>query len=359
MKRSSVLFLDLMKMRTKDVILKIGAGALIFLFAMPTATFADMSSSNYSVVSDSFNDGGVTSNSTNFATGDALGNMVSGTASSPSYNVSGGFVPALVSGSTPLPPVAPVAPGGGGGGGNVSEVASSVIYSGLTAPNALVQILIGGVLAGSAYAGSAGSFSLAIFRAGAYTATITSTDGSGRIVSLFRDKNLSRTAPILGILFPPAVSFGATTVQVGDKLTVSGSAVPGTVLAVVLKPPASAASVMRAVVPGSDGSWQTVFDTIGYGEGAFSVEATANYLGATATGMASGLFQKIKITTPPPAANCSRKGDLNCDGKIGMQDVSILLAFFKKKTFPKRYDLNADGKIDLTDFSILLYDWKK
>jgi Dockerin type I domain len=364
MKNHRFYFWIVNKMRINDVIIKMGAGGLIFLFIMPAAAFAAMSSSNYSIVSDSLNDGGVTSNSTNFATGDALGNgfgaATTGGSSSANYNVHGGFAPTLLSNiSAPLIPPGSSGGGGGSGGGNVSAGASSIVYSGLTSPNALVQIFIGGALAGSGYAEPSGTFAISIFRAGAYTATIISTDGSGRSVTLVRDKNLSRTAPISGIFFPPTVALAPETVAIGDKLVVSGSAVPGTILSVVLKPPSGAAPVMHAVVPGSDGLWQTVFDTIGYGEGSFSVEATANYLGLSATGAVSGLFQKTKTTPPPAPTNCSQKGDLNCDGKVNLQDVSILLAFFKKKIFPKRYDLNADGKIDLIDFSIIIYEWKK
>ena len=50
--------------------------------------------------------------------------------------------------------------------------------------------------------------------------------------------------------------------------------------------------------------------------------------------------------------------DLNCDGRINIVDVSIMMYWFKKGTQPEAYvDLNSDGIINLGDFSILVFYW--
>ncbi len=319
------------------------------VFIFPNLSFAAMSSSNYSVVSDSLNDGGISSSSANFQVGGVLGSAVSGTASSTNFRASDGFAATLLS-NTPVPS------GGTSGSGGGSIYFPSVVFSGLTSPKALVQIYIDNVLVGSSYANSSGSFAISVSRDGAYTATILSTDTNGRTVSVIRDKNLSASAVVSGILFSPSISSTPVVVTVGDKIIVTGSAMPGSILSVVLKPPSSGRSILHVVVPGIDGAWQTVFDTAGFAEGVFSIEATASFLGASAT---STLSDSITKAAPAPVKSCSLKGDFNCDGKVNLQDVSILIAFFKKKTFPINYDLNADGKINLVDFSILLYYWKK
>lgn len=49
--------------------------------------------------------------------------------------------------------------------------------------------------------------------------------------------------------------------------------------------------------------------------------------------------------------------DFNNDGRINIQDFSILLYHVNQKPAPASYDLNSDGKIDIIDISILLYHW--
>jgi hypothetical protein len=50
--------------------------------------------------------------------------------------------------------------------------------------------------------------------------------------------------------------------------------------------------------------------------------------------------------------------DLNCDGKVNLFDLSILLYYMKHPgSFDAFHDLNKDGKIDLADISVLFYYW--
>ena len=90
---------------------------------------------------------------------------------------------------------------------------------------------------------------------------------------------------------------------------------------------------------------------------------TETFSGFTSSTTVSG---RLSNTAPPtnanlpvtqPGVNCANIGDLNCDGKTNLQDVSILLFYFGKTTFPAHVDLNHDGTINLVDFSILLFYW--
>ncbi|MEK7608471.1 MAG: hypothetical protein AAB495_02745 [Patescibacteria group bacterium] len=50
--------------------------------------------------------------------------------------------------------------------------------------------------------------------------------------------------------------------------------------------------------------------------------------------------------------------DLNRDGIIDMEDLSIMLFYFDKpRAVASRYDLNNDGKLDILDISVLFYYW--
>lgn len=62
-------------------------------------------------------------------------------------------------------------------------------------------------------------------------------------------------------------------------------------------------------------------------------------------------IRKAEISSP----------DLNNDGRVTTQDISILLSHWGDKNNPKyesKYDINKDGKIDLSDISILLSKMK-
>lgn len=62
--------------------------------------------------------------------------------------------------------------------------------------------------------------------------------------------------------------------------------------------------------------------------------------------------------TPPEEVSVCPVADFNCDGRVNIKDLSILLYFWDKPYQQVHfYDLNQDGKIDIRDVSILLYYW--
>ena len=65
------------------------------------------------------------------------------------------------------------------------------------------------------------------------------------------------------------------------------------------------------------------------------------------------------LPPPPPVPFCPFISyDLNGDGVVDLQDLSILL-FWLPRTEPGAlvYDLNCDGKLDFADISVLFYHW--
>lgn len=60
---------------------------------------------------------------------------------------------------------------------------------------------------------------------------------------------------------------------------------------------------------------------------------------------------------PPPLPPPCPDIDFNCDGRVNLQDLSIMLFYWDKPQRP--YDINGDGRIDLQDVSILLYYWSE
>jgi cysteine-rich repeat protein len=71
----------------------------------------------------------------------------------------------------------------------------------------------------------------------------------------------------------------------------------------------------------------------------------------------------VTFVTPPeipPTLPVTKPGiaDLNRDGEIGLEDLSILI-YFMSRPAPNPADLNKDSKIDIKDFSVLLSQWNE
>jgi len=59
----------------------------------------------------------------------------------------------------------------------------------------------------------------------------------------------------------------------------------------------------------------------------------------------------------PPIVVCPYPvTDLNCDGRINLQDLSVFL-FLEPKIAPNPADFNGDQKVDTRDLSVLFFDW--
>jgi hypothetical protein len=66
----------------------------------------------------------------------------------------------------------------------------------------------------------------------------------------------------------------------------------------------------------------------------------------------------IPLRITPLIPRCVRFGDLNCDGKVNLTDLSIFLYFLNQPwQIASRYDINEDGVLDLRDISIMFYYW--
>lgn len=235
-------------------------------------------------------------------------------------------------------------------------------FIGWTGPAAAVTAFADGTQAGSSAAASNGTFSVVAQRTGTYTARLVSTDTAGRTAAIERSVNLYAGGAIPNILMPPAASVPAT-VKPGDTISVTGSAVPGATIGLVYTPP-TGSPVPTDTSAGVDGSWSANFTTAPVVEGAYSVAVTGAFSGQSASVTLTGTISKTATVTPPPPpppvpGTCANSADLNCDNHTNLQDVSIMLAFFNKSSFPAAYDLNHDGKLNLVDFSILLYNWKR
>lgn len=82
--------------------------------------------------------------------------------------------------------------------------------------------------------------------------------------------------------------------------------------------------------------------------------------GAALGGDFASEFLKKLITfikKPPTLTPRCPDIDFNCDNRVDIQDLSIMLFYWDKPQRP--YDINDDGRIDIQDVSILLYYWSE
>lgn len=96
---------------------------------------------------------------------------------------------------------------------------------------------------------------------------------------------------------------------------------------------------------------------------AAAVEAEAAAAGGGGGSLLPVLFPVVAPFFPPvaiPAAcpDSFTAADLNCDGQIGIKDLSVFL-FFSAVPAPNRADLNRDSLVNTKDLSILFSKWNE
>lgn len=70
-----------------------------------------------------------------------------------------------------------------------------------------------------------------------------------------------------------------------------------------------------------------------------------------------GVTFVIPLPKTPTVTKCG-VADLNCDGQVGLEDLSILI-YFMSRPAPQLADLDKDLKISIKDFSILFSQWNE
>jgi len=78
---------------------------------------------------------------------------------------------------------------------------------------------------------------------------------------------------------------------------------------------------------------------------------------APVSGGGGGGGSAISSSSIPYSANCGM-ADFNCDGRVNLIDLSILLSHYGQSVSANSpYDLDRSGTIDFPDISILMYYW--
>ncbi len=236
-----------------------------------------------------------------------------------------------------------------------------MFFSGRAYPQSLVTLLKDAQVVGSTVAGSDANFSLSVanISAGNYIFSVYGEDKKGNRSSL-QSFPVSVTAytntNVNGIFIAPTIDVDKSEVRQGDNLSIFGSAAPSSTVVIMVN---SEAELFLQTSTTASGDYIYTFDTSPLELGSHSAKSKAAVQNVISSFGAAAVFSVGSQNKSKLPAACSKRGDLNCDGKINLVDLSIM-AFWYKKTpvgHGLKADLNGDGKVDLIDFSILVFNW--
>ena len=263
--------------------------------------------------------------------------------------------------------------GGGGGGGGILPQATRVILKGRAYPNANLTIFKDGAVVSTIKIGSTGNFEQDVsVSGGIYTFSLyaISSNNQRSLTSSFTTSVPAGSATTISdIVIAPTIGADKSQVKIGNDINFFGYAYPQSQINVIIN---SETPIIDATSSDKFGYWDYKLNSQNLETGDHtaksqivtpdSLKSPFSESVAFKVGDKDVAFGKLPvlpaiITLAAPAA-CSKKGDINNDGKINIVDFSIMLYFWNQRS-PKNAcaDINGDGVVNLFDFSIMLYWW--
>jgi hypothetical protein len=243
-------------------------------------------------------------------------------------------------------------PGSGGGSGTFMGVR----FIGYAYPQAVVSVLKNAVLRATTIAGGNGTFTLNLQEPYDETVlyTIYADDIDGRRSLLLNYPlvgSAEKVSEIQGIRFAPTIEADKVATKRGDPVTVSGFALPNTLIEFELS--GSTGKVLSGT-SASTGRYEIRIPTADLPRGDYALRSRypndPRY--SLAVRFSVGDTNVFPAVTPDVLP-----GDCNADQQITLQDFSVLAYWYGKQNPPACIDANGDGEVTLVDFSILAYYW--
>lgn len=228
--------------------------------------------------------------------------------------------------------------------------ASNFVVSGKIYPSAVVLVTeksVTGdqVVRETATASTAGTFNLAVpsDTAGVHIYGVTVKDKTGRLsqTKIFNADFTKLDEIIKTIFMPPTIDVARAVVTRGDFVKVIGYANPNTRIRIQID-----ANISYETKSDAQGAYTILINTASLGLGTHSVQARQQNTTTKKYSDPSLLRNFLVSSLSVPQA------DLNSDGKINAQDLSIFTGLYKKQDLI--VDLNGDNKVNTTDLSIFL-----
>ena len=256
---------------------------------------------------------------------------------------------------------------GHGGVGSVPNGSSalylaSVTLIGQTAPQSTVTVLVDGKVTSHIQASASGSFRTTVLdlERGVYTLGLYSVDSAQSKSSTFSSTltlGQGTTNTISDIVIPPSFKLQKNSVDVGEDAHVSGFAVPGAAIGLVMRLSGTSTAALASqqilfATSSASGAWNIVIDTAALSKGTYLLKARTVLSEQITSDYSGPLFLGVGQGAPSGKA---KNPDLNLDGKVNLIDFSIMLSHWLEDY--DLADLNSDGVVNLGDFSILLFYW--
>jgi hypothetical protein len=263
----------------------------------------------------------------------------------------------------PRPPAPPPKPAGtengtGAGGGN-RQFQSGVSLSGRAFPGASIVVLMDGKDYDHPTVNSNGEWKTQSkqldrgnygFNVVAYDAEKRNTARYNTVLAVTPSSNNA----IGPILMSPTLSAPNNRIDPGQKTIISGRAIAGQqVMVVVLTPtdPLQQPLITASTSARGDGTWSLALSTENFNKGTYNIKAQSRV-----KDKGDSLFSDDYLLGVGEAPKGVKKGgDINGDKKVGLADLSMVLSHWSQAYLP--CDLNGDGKVGLPDLSILLSGW--
>jgi hypothetical protein len=266
--------------------------------------------------------------------------------------------PAPAPAPVPAPAPAPAAPSGGGAGGApVAPAGATARFRGYAYPTAEISIFRNGALWRKDLAAQNGTFEILISGVpgglAKFDLSAKDTDGRASIVLTLESSLVEGGQNLISnIIFPPTIELAETTVRQGERFIARGQAFPNSDVIIVID--GGAKPIITKSI--SSGIWGLALDTtlLKVGEHTIKVQERISLELQSTFGKVTPfkIFARGVVFCKGP--------DINADGRVDLQDFSILLFWWKAKPPGNPCaDINGDGVVNLVDFSILLYNWMR
>lgn len=253
------------------------------------------------------------------------------------------------------------APNGGGNRNNnppfdLEDFRASVIFSGRAYSFATIVIGEGPAIKASISAGASANFQTTIGTIpGTHVYSVYGIDEHGRrspqsTFSVTVHENSVNS--VSGIFLPPTIDLNRSPVKKGAILGISGLTVPQGKVSIYLD---SITESLGLVSVKGDGNYYFPLNTSLLSLGPHTVQSRS----LAPDTVLSGFSEAATFTLEGPGECQQTIGDFNCDGRVDVADMSVLLYWWNTND-PRGLqvaDLSGDGKVGLRDMSIMFFHW--
>jgi hypothetical protein len=157
---------------------------------------------------------------------------------------------------------------------------------------------------------------------------------------------------VANIVLPTFIDINPLKVPFGSTVQALGTTTPNAIVRLFIQSPLASTDV---TANNSDGKWNVdLNDAFGQLQKGTYTAYARTFVGGS---YQSNLSRQITFEVVDADACADRRSDLNCDGKVDITDVGILIYYWGEAGAGQKADINKDGKVDVADVGIMVYDW--